>query len=675
MRLVVLISIVTLVFVSVSSGRERVGTLRAEPGDTLMPSTTEEIPKAEDLFDQIETESENIELMDRLLWLAQHPYDLNAVRREELESIPGVTPEEARMVIEFRKSVKRFTSVDQILLIEWIGETVHRKISAYVTVNEPESVRSSTSTLRTRATKDLQPRRGYSEGKFLGSPLKTYNRFSMTSSSFEAGALFEKDPGERTSDGFATGYVRVRDISIISDAIVGDFIVEAGQGLVLWRASAFGKGSEAVSIARKSPLGAQPYRSTDEFHFFRGAAVSASIPIGVSTLQVTTFVSRRSLSGTPSGSDTLSSVSEEGYFRTDTELAKKNALTERVVGAIARFRASSNFALGVSAYKSTFNKDVVANTPSSFIGRETRIAGVDASGQLGKLSLYGELARTGDGAGAGLAGAILGLNPHGSVALVYRDYSLQFHNLHGNGFGERSETSNERGMYLGVEVPIARKLKLFAYFDQFKFPMPTFSSSLPLSGHELLVQVEANVVRKVDLIGRFTSKTTEMDETTTDPYSHEVKATVVRSQQKARVTGAYNLSRTIRLKGRIDATRVEYSRVRKKESGILLYQEIQSNLTENFKVEMRLIFFDTDSYDSRLYEYENDLHGVFSNPALYGKGRRWYALVSYKFANSLHLSAKYSETRKDGVKSISSGLTEISGDLDNRISLQLEVTL
>lgn len=675
MMRVVLISIIVLVFASASYGGGSLNMVHSELGDTLTPGAIEDIPRAEDLFDQIETEPDDIELMDHLLWLEQQPYDLNTVRREELESIPGVTPEEARAVIEFRESVKRIVSVDQLLLIEGIGETVHGKISSYVTVNEPESIRSSTARLRTRVSSDLQPRRGYSEGKFLGSSLKTYNRFSMTSSSFEAGALFEKDAGERISDGFATGYARVRDVSIITDAIVGDYIIEAGQGLVLWRSSTFRKGSEAVSIARKSQLVAQPYRSTDEFNFFRGVVTSSSIPIGAGDIQVTTFFSQRSLSGALSGSDTLSSLYVEGYFRTDTDLIKKNAFTERVVGAIARFKASANFALGVSAYKSTFDKDVVAKDPSSFSGRETRIAGVEASGQIGKISVYGELARSGDGAGAGLVGAILGLNPYGSFALVYRDYGPEFRNLHGNGFGERSETNNERGMYVGVEVPITRKLKLSGYFDQFKFPMRTFSSPLPLSGHEVLVQVDASVVRKVDLTGRFTSKTTGTNETSTDAYGHNVKATVDRDQQKARFAGTYNLSSSIRLKGRIEATRVAYTGVKKRESGILLYQEVQSKLTEDLKLEVRLIFFDTDSYDSRLYEYENDLRGVFSNPALYGKGRRWYALMSYKFANILNFSAKYSETLKEGVKTISSGLTEIIGDLDNRVSLQLEVSL
>ncbi|MBF8286118.1 MAG: hypothetical protein HW378_5033 [Anaerolineales bacterium] len=89
----------------------------------------------------------------------------------------------------------------------------------------------------------------------------------------------------------------------------------------------------------------------------------------------------------------------------------------------------------------------------------------------------------------------------------------------------------------------------------------------------------------------------------------------------------------------------------------------------------RFIIFQTDSYESRLYEYESDLRGVFSNPGLYGIGRRLYLILRYSVGSTLTLSVKYSETQKEGVTSLGSGSTEIVGDLDNRISVQVDVTL
>ncbi|MFN0157897.1 MAG: hypothetical protein ACKVRP_07480 [Bacteroidota bacterium] len=117
---------------------------------------------------------------------------------------------------------------------------------------------------------------------------------------------------------------------------------------------------------------------------------------------------------------------------------------------------------------------------------------------------------------------------------------------------------------------------------------------------------------------------------------------------------------------------MRYSLLDRSENGYLLFQELRYRTSESLTLEFRMVFFETDSYDSRLYEFENDLRGVFSNPALYGSGRRWYVLARYKVNHVLALSMKYAETQRDGVTSISSGPSEIVGDIDNRLSMQLD---
>lgn len=66
---------------------------------------------------------------------------------------------------------------------------------------------------------------------------------------------------------------------------------------------------------------------------------------------------------------------------------------------------------------------------------------------------------------------------------------------------------------------------------------------------------------------------------------------------------------------------------------------------------------------------------MFSNPALYGKGKRWYLLMRWKASDVVQISAKYSETQYDDRTTISSGASEIHGDLDNRIAVQIEFKL
>jgi hypothetical protein len=49
--------------------------------------------------------------------------------------------------------------------------------------------------------------------------------------------------------------------------------------------------------------------------------------------------------------------------------------------------------------------------------------------------------------------------------------------------------------------------------------------------------------------------------------------------------------------------------------------------------------------------------------------------MQYSVVQLLTLSAKYSETQKEGVISLGSGPNEITGDTDNRLALQLDLRL
>ena len=104
----------------------------------------------------------------------------------------------------------------------------------------------------------------------------------------------------------------------------------------------------------------------------------------------------------------------------------------------------------------------------------------------------------------------------------------------------------------------------------------------------------------------------------------------------------------------------------------MTYQELKYNIQDRSSLVGRVILFDTKSYNTRLYEFENDLRGVMTNLPMFGEGFRWYILLNYEIIKNLKLYLKYSETFKPNLKSISSGNSEITGNVDNRISFQLD---
>jgi hypothetical protein len=638
------------------------------PRDTL--AAVGEIAGSDNLFGQFQNESDDLQLLDDLTWRQEHPYDLNTITKEELASIPGITPFDVATFIGFRDVVRKFTTVEQLRMMKGIGDELYEKLSPYVTVKKEVNLVE----LRSRTSRDLQPRRGDLDRMFVGSSVKTYSRLSMAAGDIQAGALFEKDGGEPISNGFVSGYAAVKDLAVLSQVLIGDYNVAAGQGLVLWRGTSFGKGSEAVAVAKKSGLGVQPYRSTDEFNFFRGIAGSSSFGLGFGRFEATAFFSRRILDATIDN-ETVSSFYEEGYFRTENELQKQKALVEQVAGGRLQVVGANGWSVGSTFFRSTFDKPLISNRAYEFAGKEQSVVGFDAAVTMGSISAFGEIARSGDRAVAGVIGTILNISGKSNIALAYRDYAPAFNNFHASGFGERSETKNERGFYFGVDVQTLRWLKLSGYVDHFKFPWRTYSDPLPTSGHEILAQADAVASSRLNLSARLAHKSIEGTEADVDPFGRETRPIVNRVQDKYRLTVSYKATPRVHVKGRLEFTAVDHGQIQKREQGYLLFQDIRYEISKRFSIQARLIFFETDSYDSRLYEYENDLRGVFSNPALYGKGRRWYLVVHYNIASMLKLSAKYAETQKEAVTSMGSGVSEVMGDLDNRLSLQLDIVL
>jgi hypothetical protein len=294
---------------------------------------------------------------------------------------------------------------------------------------------------------------------------------------------------------------------------------------------------------------------------------------------------------------------------------------------------------------------------------------------FGSLSAFGEIARSNDMSFAGICGAFFSINAQSTVVVLYRDYGRGFNNLHASGFGERSDTKNERGFYFGVDVAAAKWLKLSGHVDHFRFPWRTYFNPLPTGGQEILLQTDVGVSNQLDVAVRYFNKSVEGAETDVDAFGREIRSIVPRTQRKYRLTATYKAAPSITAKGRIELTTVDYAIPGRGERGYLFFQDLRYRISKHLSATTRLIFFDTDSYDSRLYEYENDVRGVFANPALYGKGRRWYLVIDYSPSRTFSLSAKYSETLKEGVTAIGSGVTEIQGPLDNRLTVQIDLAL
>lgn len=627
----------------------------------------------------IETNSE--ELVEIFEDLIRNPIDINSADAFELLKLPNMDSQSAQKIIEHRNKFGYYFSPNELFSIRELDKQLIESIIPFVKTSRPkddaenneevtigtESIfTKSKLTLRNRVTNDLQNRDGFITGKYQGSKLKSYNRFLYNfDKNYQAGVLVEKDPGELSYTDFTSFHLQVKEIGILKNFVAGDYLLEYGQGLALWSPFGFSKGADAVYPVKKKARFLRPYTSAAEYRFFRGA----SARIVIDDFNLTAFYSGNTFDATIYPiTGNITSVGQTGFHRFESELSKKNSAHEKLIGGVLDYKLNNKFNVGMIYYNASFNKNFQSNSLYSIEGESFNYYSLYYDFNFSKINIFGEASYDGNSV-ASINGVQFSANRELIFTSAVRSYPRNYINLYGFGFSEKSGSiNNEVGIYSGFKwvIPIG---VLNLYYDIFKFPYRTNQNSLSSEGNDLLVDFVSVPLPNFELRLRYKYENKEVTELI--GFDEEI---VRRLKQIARTELIYNVSRFLRLKTRIEYNHYFIKDAGLKENGFLVFQDVRYVPQKNINLYGRIIFFQTDSFNSAVYEYENDLLGVMPNLAMYGKGVRWYLIIKYKPLNFLTLSTKYSETYKPDVTSLSSGDNEIIGNVDNRISFQIDMS-
>lgn len=148
-----------------------------------------------------------------------------------------------------------------------------------------------------------------------------------------------------------------------------------------------------------------------------------------------------------------------------------------------------------------------------------------------------------------------------------------------------------------------------------------------------------------------------------------------RSQQNYRATLTFGSSQSAVWRSRVEIVSVHYSIRSVREIGILMFQDVSFVPFRRASVTVRVIAFDTPTFDSRVYEYEEEVPGTYRTPALYGKGFRWYLTARAEFFERLCVSLKYSQTRRETLRTSAFVSGSVSLQADDYLTLQIDVKL
>ena len=110
------------------------------------------------------------------------------------------------------------------------------------------------------------------------------------------------------------------------------------------------------------------------------------------------------------------------------------------------------------------------------------------------------------------------------------------------------------------------------------------------------------------------------------------------------------------------------------EKGILVLQDITYKPKESkISFTARFALFDTDSYNSRIYSYENDVLYYFRIPAYYYQGARTYITTRYQFKKGVDLWIRWGNWVYTNRPNLGSGLNEIEGSSKSEFRAQLRI--
>jgi len=682
-----------LIFSQVSISYAIIDTTQITPDTTyLNQNQSQEI-----LLENILDETEDSKLLDYLESLKSSPLDLNSVTQEEIESIPYISSLIAKNIIQYRTQNNGFRYKKELLKVEGITEDLYNLVKVYFVVRrakediivtdygtvEPESYRFKTGifenlsiNFRSRFQQDLQTKAGYLNGNYPGSKAKIYNRlngkYDYSRFIVEANLVIEKDPGETNLTDFTSGFVELRTNKFLKQLVIGDYSLNFGQGIGMWSSLAFSKGVVAVNSIKKHSIGIESYSSVNESQFFRGIATR----LNYKNFDFYTFFSSNYYDATYDTTlNTISSFYFDGYHRTISENNRANTLKENLFGGRLLY-FTEEIKLGLTYWSSNFSKNILPDTTKNlylFKGSYAQMASFDYDLLFKNFNLFGEIARSHQGIYAGITALQLSFSKLLDLIVTYRYYPEDFVPVHSFGFGEMNgNTQNETGIYTGISIYPFKGMTLNAYFDQFKFPYRSYFVPVAITGNDFLTNLDWNIFKNFKLSVKYKDENKEDVVSVQDEFNRTVKKIVSRNQLNFRLGFEY-LINNIRLRSRYEYVFVNYSQYSPANKGYLFFTDINFKLFKGLTLSSRLIFFETDAYDSRIYEYEEDIKGIMSNIGLYGKGRRWYFLIKYKPFNFLEGSFKYSETYFDGVRTIGSGNDMIFNDINNRLNFSLEV--
>lgn len=578
------------------------------------------------------------DMHDMLIHLMDNPVNLNDTN--SLKDLPFLSPFQQKSLRNYILLHGQLLSVKELSVVPGFDSLSVALITPLVKVEtySPPSdltlsrlLENGRHTLTTGIGGTIEQAQGYDNGRYKGDNLHalacyTYNYNDKISLRLSA----DKDPTEEWGKGNFYGYhLMLKNIGCVEKLIVGRYNLQFGQGVALWT------GFEPFSMLGDSPvrygIGVRPASAFNENGWQEGLAATVSLG------------KEFSLSGFGSRHD--------GEWLGGGHLDFRHGNLVMGVSLVATWLDDS-----LSAGNYTYNQDY-------FRGDKQTVLGVDALWQVGRMTLFGEVAVDHKGSPAGIGGLRVSSGEN-SIGLTLRHYDPSYHNLHAAAYS-MSETRNEQGLSLDTRLRLPLSIMALLSVDIHRFPSLRYGSYAPSAGAWLRAQLTRQLGPFVEASLRFSMRQYQRN-------IPNIDSTLYLSEDSERQQLQCRLKVTLgqwvlTTRGILSWYDAEQSPA---QNGWLLSQEARYS-TRQVKLAVQAAWFDIDGYNARIYLNESNLQYSFGLPMLMNRGLRTSAVVRYDINKHLNLSLKYALLFYPDVSSIGSSDAMTEGNHRQTWQLQL----
>lgn len=664
--------------------------------------------RIETIAEQLGEGDENIDyntLLDELLIFSENPINLNTASYEQLLALPMLDDIAVANLLRHIEQHGKLLNIFELQSVDGFSISLIRQLEPFIKVSDnpdaltfsfTEMMKEGQHEIVFRYQQVLNEQVGYSpiedsvlaespNRRYLGSPQKYWARYRFRySNKVSWGLTMEKDAGEEFFKGsmkqgfdFYSGHLFVQNMGVVKQAALGDFQAQFGQGLVFWSGLAFGKSSDGVSIKRNAQ-GLRPYTSVDENRFLRGGGATLKFK----KFEVTAFGSYKMIDGNISAAstdtlseqeETVSSIFSSGFHRTPGELEDRQSIAEAVYGGNVSYKGRK-LSVGITAVGYQFSKPIQRSDDLSnifeFSGRQNSNFGIDYSYIFRNFHFFGEFAMSQNLGFATTHGLFMTIDPRVTITAMVRHFQPKYQALYANAVTENSRMNNETGYYLGFSINPFKGWYLRGFFDIFKFPWLRYQVNGLSFGYETIGQLIYRPSKTLEVYFRFRQKNRQLNESSA--YSEApIRGLENELRTYYRFNLQFSLSKEIKLR-----SRVEYARYKRGEQdveqGYMMYQDVIYS-PQNFPLSFsaRLSYFDTETYNARIYAFENDVLYAYSFPAYYYRGVRAYLTLRYRIYKGIDAWFRVANTFYSNRDHVGSGLEETPSNHRTDIKVQV----